>query len=184
MAPTNDILREYRDWLWQREQTATAWRRAPLNGPISGRTWQGFYSALEGGASWARHVGWGYVANPAGGFQAMWWGFYPVEGGELYLQLQQRTLAVRVVVPDKGRRRALRNGWSQRVLSAAADAGWGLRRPKHFGSGLYMAVAVWPDWWVVGEDGLVDLPGTLARLEALDAWVRRLADQGSSSSGT
>ena len=70
----NDILAEFRDWLERKEHQATAWRRLPTAESWPWASWQGFYGALEERMPWADHLGWSYVANPAGGFLAMWGG--------------------------------------------------------------------------------------------------------------
>jgi len=173
----NDIVSEFHAWLDSKEQEATAWRRLPTTDPWPWASWQGFYGALEGLMPGTQHLGWDYVANPAGGFLAMWWGFFPIGTDErLYLQLQQSTLAIRVKVPSKDLRRELSREWSRRILEAGPGAGWPLRRPKRLGSGKYMAIAYWDDWRATDENGVADPEATASRLQRLSAW---LAEQSS-----
>lgn len=172
----NDILTEFRVWLEQKEDEATAWRRLPTTAPWPWASWQGFYGALEERMPWAEHLGWAYVANPAGGFLAMWWGFFSTDPDEcLYVQLQQGTLALRVKVPAKERRREVSRAWRRRLLDTGATSGWPLRPPRRLGSGQYMAVAYWDDWRATGPDGVADPDATARRLRELTDWLREQA---------
>lgn len=170
----NDIVVQYLQWLEERESASSAWKTEPDLKRWEGRGWQGFYSSLEQEMDWAPLLGWSYVANAAGGFQALWWGFYEAGDAEVYLQLQQSVLAVRVKVVDRGRRRAERDQWCAKILDCSKTSGWPLQRPGRLGFGQHMAVAVWPDWLARREDGLVDAATTVERLRSLDAWVREL----------
>lgn len=169
----NDVLLEYRAWLARREELAAAWRVLPANGGWWGQTWQGLYSELASRMTWARHLDWGYVANPREGFQALWWGFHPVGSVEIYLQLQQEALAVRVKMKAAGDRTHLARHWRERILATGRHLGF--VQPSRLRPGESMAVALLPNWRVGGGEGRLDLPATLDRLRMLDGWVQALA---------
>lgn len=172
----NDIVSEFHAWLDSKEREATAWCRLTTAEPWPWASWQGFYGALEGLMPGAQHLGWDYVANPAGGFLAMWWGFFPIGAEErLYVQVQQGALAIRVKVPSKGLRREFSREWSRRILAAGPAAGWPVRRPKRLGSGKYMAIAYWDDWRVTDERGVADPAATASRLREFSAWLEAQA---------
>lgn len=172
----NDILAEFRSWLETKEAEATAWRRLPITASWPWASWQGFYGALEERMPWAEDLGWSYVANPAGGFLAMWWGFFKTDPEEcLYVQLQQDTLALRVKVPTRARRREVSRAWRRRLLDAGTADGWPLRPPRRLGSGQYMAVAYWDDWRAKGPEGVADPDATVQRLRELTEWLGQQA---------
>lgn len=137
--------------------------------------WRGFYAAMQqrlGQGSWS------YVPNQSGGFMAFYWGYWTIDDGcELYLQLEQDRLVVKIWVDDADRRTDLRNLWSERVLTALPDSG--LRRPTHFGHGTTMTVAVDPDYLALDPHGFVDLDVTAKRLDTVTASVRQLAHHAS-----
>jgi hypothetical protein len=170
-GPRNAILSDFGDYLARQEADATAWRRVLPSGTWPWNAWKGFYGALEERMPWARWIGWDYVANPAGGFLAMWWGFYPVDDGDLYLQLQHGTLAVRFKVKAPERRRQLVQHWSDRVRGNPPP-GVPLIRPRRLGHGEHVAIAYWNGWRVAGADGLVDVEATARHLQEIDVWLQ------------
>jgi hypothetical protein len=170
----NGVLLEYRMWLAAREDAASAWRTVRVGAAWGPLAWQGLYAALDERLSWAPGRGWGYVSNPRGGFHGMWWGWYPVAEGELYLQLQERELAVRLKARTSARRLMVARNWSARILEARRTE-WDLVRPGKLRVGEHMAVALSRTWRVSGADGLLDLDATTARLLDLDTWLRGIA---------
>jgi len=170
----NAILSDFRDYLARQEAAATSWMRVPPSEEWPWTGWKGFYGALEERMPWARNIGWDYVANPAGGFLALWWGFYPVDGGELFLQLQHSTLAVRFKVKEPERRRDLVRQWSA-DLRQSPPAGVKLFRPRRLGAGKHIAVAYWNGWRIAGSEGLVDVGATVQHLREIDTWLQAAA---------
>ena len=133
--------------------------------------WGGFYTRLQ--QSIEGH--WDYVANPSGGFMGFWWGWQEVEGGRLYLQLEQRSLVVRLAVEEGARqepgqdRRSLREVWSRRVREITAPR---FRRPDRFGSGNTMTVAVAEEGYLAEtDDGRIDIDGTIGMLREAERAV-------------
>jgi len=131
--------------------------------------YRGLYLALQA----ARVPGdWKFVNNAAGGFHAFWWGGNKVDGGELYLQLEEHDLVVKVGVPAKERRRELRDRWCKRVTEGLDE----FRRPRRLGYGRWMTVATYDgDYRVLGEDGLLDLDATVAHLASTATSLAALA---------
>jgi len=169
----NDILGDFVRHLGGLERIATTWRWRPIAQKWTGRRpWEGLFSALEPRLEAVGDLGWGYVANPAGGFMALWWGHQPVDGGRLYVQLEQRRMAIKVHSFDRGRRRELRERWSRRVLAHEDQLALRLERPKRMGSGEYMTVAISADWRVPDGQGRLDFNGSLAHLRRALGLVR------------
>ncbi len=142
-----------------------AWSAAP---------WRGFFMALR------EELGdgnWGYVPNASGGFMGFWWGSKPVDGGEIYLQLQNGELVVKVTVEESTRRAAVRDYWSAR-LTQGSPAGL-FTRPARLGHGRWMTVASGGEYRQVGADGLLDFGRTLDHLRSATAEVVAVAAGGS-----
>ncbi|HEY0137339.1 MAG TPA: PD-(D/E)XK nuclease family protein [Nannocystis sp.] len=113
---------------------------------------------------------WRYVPNPSGGFLGFWWHNDGIEGGEIYLQLEEDKLVVKIWVEDGERRGELRGLWSRRVVVGIP----GFSRPTRFGNGEYMTVATGGDYRIPGSDGRLDLEATVSRLQTVAAALARL----------
>jgi hypothetical protein len=59
--------------------------------------WQGYLNRISQGIE---HCGWSYVPNPSGGFYAAYWGWTVTEYGEMYLQVSEKQLSVRIQPSD------------------------------------------------------------------------------------
>ena len=69
--------------------------------------------------------------------------------------------------PDQKEKRAL---WHHRILEIAGEKGMKkVVKPKSFGTGRHMTVAVLePEWRKVGSDGLLDYEATVEELKILE----------------
>lgn len=114
---------------------------------------------------------WGYVANPAGGFLGFWWNFETIDGGEVYLQLEEASLVAKIWAKHADQRRELRELWSRRVIGAIP----GFTRPGRFGHGEYMTVASGGDYRLQTPDGRLDLAATGRALKAITDALSALA---------
>lgn len=125
--------------------------------------WKGFYNALQQSICGAE---WDYVANPSGGFMGYWWAWTPIYGGQLYLQLEENSLVVKVMASsdDGDARSSLRNRWVERMVGL--HDGLRFDRPARLGHGKYMTVAVYHgDYRAIGVDGLLDCEVTVNLLQ-------------------
>ena len=92
--------------------------------------------------------------------------------GDLYLQIEEHQLVVKIGVPDKSRRREVRDHWCRRVVTELEE----FKRPRRLGNGRYMTAATLDgDFRVIGEGGMLDLKATVALLRNLASAVARLA---------
>ena len=113
---------------------------------------------------------WRYVPNPSGGFLGFWWNNEGIEGGEIYLQLEEDALVAKIWAETPERRGELRERWFRRVAESIP----GFTRPKRFGNGEYMTVATHGDYRIKSPDGRLDLEATVRALQATTAALSRL----------
>lgn len=164
----NAIFIDFLRHLQNIEANVQSWQRDPLlKWSGGGDAWKGFYLVLQEELG---EGGWSYVPNPSGGFMGFYWCWRVIPAGRLYLQLEEQDLCVKIEVGDKAKRGQVRNIWSWKVTEAAKARGLPLRRPKRFGNGQWMTVAVWDgEYREVGEDDRIDLDATVARLRGVMA---------------
>ena len=153
----NDILNDYVAHLQRIEKAVASFRSRPVS-EWSARAWRGFFMALQDELGQGE---WSYVPNASGGFMGFWWGFHQVQGGEVYLQLEEQRLVAKVGVPNKVERSAVRNRWSRIVREGVSSPPF--YRPKRFGYGRWMTVAN-ADPYIRVKKGLLDLDATIAFL--------------------
>lgn len=172
---TNDILVDFHHHLQAIEAETAAFRTTPITEAWSVRMWAGFFMALQ--ESLGDDGGWGYVPNQSGGFMGYWWAFTPVDGGEVYLQLQNAELYARVVVREKERRREIQDRERQRLLGESTAKDYGFRRPRRLGSGGTMAFAEAGEYRQVGQRGLIDMEATIEYLRGAEAALLKASER-------
>lgn len=160
---SSDIFRDFSARMRRIEDEVQGYRHLPLDAwNAAWHPWKGFYTALQ---HQLRDGLWNYVANPSGGFLGFWWHFSRIDGGEIYLQLEQDKFCFKVCVEDAERRRELRQYWHERILEACRERGLGARRPDRFGHGQYMTVAILDqEYRCTNLDGALDMQATLQLL--------------------
>jgi hypothetical protein len=169
------VVRDYLQHLERIDSQVEAFRNTPP-ADWTWRGWVGFYVDLQ------QRLGqgsWGYVSNPAGGFMGFWWGWYTIDGGELYLQLEHHNdpsrgywLAVKVAVPSTELRSSVRDYWGREVVGHLD--GLHFVRPKRMGHGQWMTVALLHDYLQLRSDGCVDLDATAAFLRRVTSAAAQL----------
>ena len=143
--------------------------------------WEGLYRCLEDelDTSTRPGSGWGDVHNRARDFLGFWW--RPSDKSDLYLQIErpnepsrkEARLCFKVSAEGKPSdcKQLLKRRWYERVLAAGRQQ---VVRPKVMRIGNYMTVAWWKDdWMVFGEDGKLDVPGTVENLKRAEAVLKR-----------
>jgi hypothetical protein len=118
---------------------------------------------------------WGCIPNASGGFMGFWWGFMKIDGGEIYLQLQNGELVVKVTVEDAARRGEVRDLGSASLVRRSRDGRF--RRPARLGHGRWMTVASGGEYRQVGADGILDFARTVDHLRSATAEVIGVAAQ-------
>lgn len=166
---TNAIYRDFLDSIEDMETAVQRFRTAPVAEWTHGDpAYTGLYIELQ---AQLKDGHWNYVANPSGGFRGFWWNHEAIEGGEIYLQLEESTLVAKIWAEDARQRREMRGLWHERVVEAIP----GFARPAKFGSGEYMTVATRGDYRVKGPDGRLDLAATVHLLRETTAALSKLA---------
>ncbi|MFC6603898.1 hypothetical protein ACFQDF_24135 [Ectobacillus funiculus] len=107
---------------------------------------------------------WGYVANQTGGFNGFWWHRKEDTDSIQYLQLEHEKLCFKIKVSDKEKRVKLRFDWCQKMLGSCSEYKLPFKKPKRFGNGTYMTVAVLNNYIVTDENGIIDIEGTIQTL--------------------
>ncbi|QUJ66430.1 hypothetical protein KDD30_09615 [Photobacterium sp. GJ3] len=113
--------------------------------------------------------GWKYVANPSGGFMGFWCFGRDVDNSEVYVQLEEQQLCIKIKVPDKELRKTERSRWYKEIKNKAEQNGIKLAKPSKFGLGKYMTVLVdQTDYISMNKEGCVDILDTVNNLRRVD----------------
>lgn len=155
------IARDFHDRLAHIDREVESFRYQPLAqwAPLA---WQGFYVELQ---AKLLDSGWGYVPNPAGGFQGFWWHVKRAPGCEQYLQLEEAALCFKISVEQPENRTGFRDRWHVRLLEQGRKHGLNVVKPRRLGNGQTMTVAVLgADYRVIDQGGRLDIGATIARL--------------------
>jgi len=142
---TDSVLSQFREHLEMLDQDYESYR--------SGRVWSfhAWVRYLEVIASSLGQCGWSYVSNASGGFLAAYWGWTECRFGELYLQVSQEKLSLRIVP-------------SAQTTQAEIDA-------------LYWKAREFPEWTV--NNGRRPRKGRSQNLVFLELDHRRFDQEGS-----
>lgn len=170
----NDVLREFTAHLQRIEEAVNAYRTMPLD-QWPRDAWRGFFLDLQARLG---DGDWDYVPNPSGGFMGFWWGWREVQGGRVYLQLEEKQLVLKVEVGQGQSRSEVRDRLVSQVANGMlGDLGARFERPARLGHGAYMTFARHKgDYRATRPDGLsLDMEATLARLRELQGAVDLLA---------
>lgn len=161
----SDVLGDYARYLRMVEEEALAYATLPLREWGGNRRfWYGFFKRLDdafGQAHW-----WGYVPNARGGFHCYTW---VTNGAEQFVQLEETRLCFKIRVDDPEHYARLRWEWHQAFVQAGQRHGLPLVKPKRFGYGETMTVAILDgDYRASSRDGSIDFDATLERLRLVE----------------
>ncbi|HLO96963.1 MAG TPA: PD-(D/E)XK nuclease family protein [Fimbriimonas sp.] len=93
----DSVLAQFREHLLNLDSDFEAYRILRQGETWSARAWQGYFNELS---TRIEGCGWNYVSNPSGGFFAAHWAWTALEWGEVYLQLSEQKLSVRILVTN------------------------------------------------------------------------------------
>lgn len=165
---THPLFKDFFLHLQRLEDEMDLWQTAPVSKWIDSENnhqpaWIGLFSKIfeycEEIDKLQEH-GWDYVPNQNGGFM----GYYLTCGHPLHLALQQDQLCIRIhaETKDSSSRANIRNFWYQKVIDETQKLGLEYSKPKQFGNGEYMTVAMKDDGYIERKDnGFIELPKTL-----------------------
>lgn len=147
--------------------------------------WKGFYMALQAELSDAN---WDYVANPAGGFMGLWWGWRKDGDGYAYLQLEEAKACFKFEVSDaaKERKSDIKYDWNQRILETYNTMREQSRfnvevvRPSVLRVGQWMTVAILKDdYRVADSNGKLNMGATVENLREMEAILEKTCNDQS-----
>ena len=115
--------------------------------------------------------GWGYVSNRSGGFLGFWWHFLKWRGCNVYWQIEQGNLCLKLgeVYENQG---AIRDEWMGIVFRHAQESGHAeIERPRRR-PGTYMTTAIVPrQAWLGADEELIDTEAVVERLKKYEAFL-------------
>lgn len=169
----SEILEDFICYLESWQDDFNSWKTKKLD-DWSWEAWKGFYRKLE--CSLDKVYWWGYASNKSGGFMGLaWTGYKPIEEVAIYLQIEmahpvQASAVFKIAVQKQSDQKEKRALWHRRILEIAGEKGMKkVVKPKSFGTGRHMTVAVLePEWRKVGSDGLLDYEATVEELKILE----------------
>lgn len=171
---SNAVFSDFLEHLEQLDQAREAYAQRPME-EWDRHGWIGFYLRLQ---ELIPDLGWGEVANQAGGFMGAWWHFREWEGWDVYLQLEQQNLVLKLGGGQETSARAraeLRDRWLARLQKASQGHHLSVQRPAWFGNGRSMT-AGWikqDGWLITGPGGKIDVEGVVGQLAEVAAILDR-----------
>lgn len=165
----DQIFLDYYFYLREIEKKYDSYKSLPLS-EWNGEAWEGFYEELKQRGIKGQY---GYVANPNGGFYALWWNEQEDNNCKQYLQLEEGRLCFKIHVADKDRRKVLRDKWSKALIEQSHEYSFNVEKPR-FGNGRYMTVAVVRDYRVGDGKGRIDIPGTIGVLGEVEKFLKMI----------
>lgn len=172
----NNILLDYVAHLKNKENAVESYIYTPVE-QWKHCCWVGFYQYLQ--SEWKKGT-WRKVVNPSGGFMGFYWHFTDIEGGKVYLQIEETRLCFKLSADDDANRKALRTKWHKLIMQSRKNIApeLAVSRPTRFGSGKYMTIGVVDDF-IVKKDSLLDSVKTPEILQQ----VKQILDAAISISG-
>ena len=174
---TNDILVDFRHVLLEIEASFASHRTSPLE-DWNYRSWIGFYQELK--QALTGECTWEYVPNRGGGFWGFWWCWHhdTEEDCHVYLQLEQTKFCFRVSEVKNPNPGITRDKWHQLIVQHARERGLCVVRPKRFGRGKSMTVAVLEgEYRVSRSDGSLDFDRTVDSIKSVQASFAEIVEQ-------
>ena len=166
----NDIYSDYLKRLISIDKKEEMYETSPIKN-WSRLSWQGFYQFLD---NQIEVRDWKYVNNPSSSFWGLWWHFYNWNGYLVYLQIEQGNLCFKIgeVYENRG---SIRNAWHRKVIKTAGEENrLEIKKPKRFGSGTYMTVAlVERSAWLGDNDDIINKKRVVKKLKDYETFLDR-----------
>lgn len=175
----NNIFLDFLDRLTRIEKLNNEFEKKNIN-EWSSMDWQGFFQYLE---KEIKIVDWHFVNNPNGGFWNAvlnweYWDIYPV-----YIQIEQGKLCFKIStdpdevdLPKNTTRSKIRNKLFNLILTKAKEIDFqDIRRPKRFGNGKYMTVAIVDrEKWLGSDNSKIDKKAIAFRLTSYKNFLKQI----------
>jgi len=166
----NDIFKDFVSKIENLEKAEKAFEtKAIKEWERDWNCWTGFYDYLD---SILEISDWKYVANPSGGFLGIWWHFCKWKEYYVYLQIEQGKLCFRIG-PVNENRKQVTNEWYNIVNQKSLEKGKKeIKRPKRFGSGYYITVAIIErEDWLGNDNEPIDKDKVIAKLKEYEDFL-------------
>lgn len=163
---SNAIVVSYREYLMGIECKMRNFFVVPVH-KWDWYAWQGFYKELE---KYIDVESWGYVANPSGGFQGLWWHFCDNEEISMYLQFEESKLCVKICYEGDEDKSVIRDKYYGILMDNAKNAPFKVTKPERFGHGTYMTIGVVNEKNIFG-DGIIDMSKIVMILKELEGII-------------
>ena len=179
----NTIVDDFRTHLQNREDDTNSWESASYKEWGWGQ-WEGFYAELE--HRWDGCCGWGYIANPAGGFLGWWSGHSSIETEDRYASLYIQIHNALRLTARLGSGNAMDKVhalFMYQVLKALNEEAFDdirIEKAGAFRGGGAAAVATVTfdeqgPWLAVDSNGVVNMDATIERLRRLEKLLEKVA---------
>lgn len=161
----NQIFIDYANHLQGIEDERNSYKYLPINKWYYD-SWIGYYKELQEKLG---DGGWNYVANPSGGFVGFWWYWIGFDGGEMYLQIEEKKFCFKIWVENKDRRSELRNKIHRKIIQEAKNHDIEVVKPDRFGNGQYMTVTVLKnEYRVTNSENIIDMARTVENIKKIE----------------
>jgi len=171
----NNIFLEFKSHLQSIEDRVNSFKKYPIE-EWNWYSWIGFYKEIKSNMNTDYcDCDWAYVPNKGGGFLGLWWNFREKDKYTLHLQFEQEKLCFKIRVDDKEKRSHLRNLLSKEICEISNEFDLSFNKPKRFGKGLHMTVAVLnEDARKVDENGEINISETLKILDQCNDLMNKI----------
>lgn len=159
----NAIVLSYREHLKEIEDKTQNYLRVPVH-EWDWYAWQGFYKNLE---KYIDIESWGYVANPSGGFQGLWWHCCNNDEISMYLQFEESKLCIKIYYEGKESKSEIRDKYYTILMNHVENLPFKVTKPERFGHGTYMTIGVVNEKDVFGDD-IIDISNIVSILKELE----------------
>ena len=172
---SNAVFLDFLDHLEGRDRAGRAYKHS---GPEEWDhyAWAGFYMQLQNAIP---ELHWEYVPNQTGDFMDAWWHFRKWQGWEVYVQIEQQNLCLKLredgAKGDTRTRTEMRDRWLAKLQQASQGGHLEIKRLRWLGIGWSMTAGRLEDdeWLITGPDGNVDMEGIIASLREAEVIVDR-----------
>ncbi|ATI12567.1 MULTISPECIES: PD-(D/E)XK nuclease family protein [Acetobacter] len=163
----NNIFNDFLSLLDFREKETQSFLHLHPN-DWSRYSWQGFFLSLQ---EVFPDLNWGYVANAQGGFMGAWWHFGAWSGWQTYLQIEEKSLVMKLGCWTEkhlpAARSSVRNRWLKTLKAANKESDITITPPVRRGNGRSMTAALVSsesNWIQLDKNKLIDFDATVTFL--------------------
>lgn len=101
------------------------------------------------------------------------WCWHQYQDCRMYVQLEEKSLCVKIRVENKEQRKTLRTFWSNQIIKNTKKRSIKMNKPKRFGNGNYMTVCVLDNYRVFDGEKL-EFAKTLAVLQQIESMMKEV----------